>query len=61
MHTADDLRALLMRCALTQRGAARRLEIDERKMRRYCSGALAVPETVWLALLQVSQRTEGNQ
>ena len=35
---------------LSQRGAARELGIDERTMRKYCSGDLPVPRTIILAL-----------
>lgn len=52
--TPDQLRKLLDKADLSQRGAARELEIDERTMRRYCSGESPVPRTVeyslrWLA------------
>ena len=47
--TAADFRAALARAGLTQRGAARALEINERTVRRYAAGA-TVPRVVWLAL-----------
>ena len=47
--TAACFRASLTRAGLTQRGAARALEINERTVRRYCAGHL-VPRVVWLAL-----------
>lgn len=47
---ADRLRATLDAAGLSQRGAARALDIDERTMRRYCAGELPVPRLVWLAL-----------
>jgi predicted DNA-binding protein (UPF0251 family) len=36
--TANQLRKLLDSNGLSQRGAARKLEIDERTMRRYVAG-----------------------
>ena len=51
MTTPDELRDRLDYLGLSQRGAARVLHIDERTMRRYCSGQYPVPEVVWLALL----------
>jgi hypothetical protein len=47
--TAVNFRAALARAGLTQRGAARALEINERTVRRYCAG-YPVPRVVWLAL-----------
>ena len=40
---ADRIRYQLMLCGLTQRGAARRLGLNERTMRKYCSGQFPVP------------------
>jgi plasmid maintenance system antidote protein VapI len=50
MTDAERLRAKLAEAGLSQRGAARLLEIDERTMRRYCAGEYPVPKVVWLAL-----------
>jgi hypothetical protein len=47
---AKQLQQLLDEAGLSQRGAARQLQIDERTMRRYVAGELAVPRTVELAL-----------
>ena len=47
--TAANFRAALARAGLTQRGAARALEINERTVRRYAAGT-PVPRVVWLAL-----------
>ena len=47
--TATTFRAALALAGLTQRGAARALEINERTVRRYCAG-YPVPRVVWLAL-----------
>jgi hypothetical protein len=46
---ANQLRALLAKLYLSQRGAAKLLDIDERTMRRYCAGD-RVPRVVFLAL-----------
>jgi plasmid maintenance system antidote protein VapI len=48
--TPNELRALLTRAGLSQRGAARELHINERTMRGYCAGQQPVPRTVELAL-----------
>ena len=48
--TCTELKGLLARCGLSQRGAARSLEIHERTMRKYISGEAAIPRTVELAL-----------
>ena len=45
----DLFRLALARAGLTQRGAARALEINERTVRRYAAGT-PVPRVVWLAL-----------
>jgi len=50
MTDADKLRARLATLGLTQRGAARALNIDERTMRRYCAGTHPIPQVIWLAL-----------
>ena len=52
---ANIIRLHLVEANLSQRSAARVLRIDERTMRRYCSGDLPVPPHVILALMQVSQ------
>ena len=50
MTDADRLRHRLTALGLTQRGLARQLDVDERTVRRYCAGDVAVPRVVWLAL-----------
>ena len=52
---ANIIRHHLTEANLSQRGAAGVLRIDERTMRRYCSGDLPVPPYVILALMQISQ------
>jgi transcriptional regulator with XRE-family HTH domain len=65
---ADRLRALLQRVGLSQRAAARLLEIDERTMRQWCAGQGAPPESVYRALSpklahleDLRQRIEANK
>ena len=48
--TTTELRQRLATAGLSQRAAARMLDINERTMRRYASGALPIPKTVELAL-----------
>ena len=52
---ADIVRRELSECGLSQRAAARELGIDERIMRRYCSGDLEPPAYVLLAMQQLVQ------
>jgi len=47
--TADILRDHFDAAGLSQRAGARALRIDERTMRRYCSGDLEVPHLVLYA------------
>lgn len=53
--TATAFRDALALAGLTQRGAARALEINERTVRRYCAGH-PVPRVVWLALERLATR-----
>jgi len=46
---AERVRELILRLGLSQRAAARELEIGERDMRAYCAGQ-PVPRVVLLAL-----------
>jgi transcriptional regulator with XRE-family HTH domain len=46
----DELRALLNRAGLSQRAAARLLNVDERKMREWCAGKSTPPASVVRAL-----------
>lgn len=50
MTDADRVRDLLARAGVSQRGAARYLEIDQRTLRRYCAGDADVPQVVMMAL-----------
>ena len=47
---AEQLVALLKKIGVSQRGAARLIDINERTMRKYVSGDAPVPRTVALAL-----------
>jgi transcriptional regulator with XRE-family HTH domain len=47
---ADRLRALLTRAGLSQRGAARLLNVEERTMRQWCAGQGTPPVSVFRAL-----------
>lgn len=58
--TALQLQKLLDRSGMSQRGAAKALEINERSMRRYCSGEQPIPKTVELALLYLASRAKGK-
>ena len=53
--TAKQLQAILDRMGETQVGMARRLEISDRQMRRYCSGQAKIPRVVELAIRALSQ------
>lgn len=52
--TTTELRQRLTTAGLSQRAAARLLDINERTMRRYAAGALPIPKTVELALQVIS-------
>lgn len=58
--TALQLQRLLDRPGLSQRAAAKALEINERSMRRYCSGDQPVPKTVELALLYLASQSQRD-
>jgi len=59
--TALQLQRLLDRAGLSQRGAAKALEINERTMRKYVAGDAPIPKTVELALLYLaSHSAEGT-
>jgi plasmid maintenance system antidote protein VapI len=57
--TALQLQRLLDRAGLSQRGAAKALEINERTMRKYVSGDSKIPKTVELALLYLATQSSG--
>ena len=51
LMTSTQLRKLLDRAGLSQRGAARELQIDERTMRRYCASDGHIPKVIEYALM----------
>jgi ribosome-binding protein aMBF1 (putative translation factor) len=53
--SADIIRRQLAAIGLSQRAAARELALDERTLRRYCTGDLAVPPVVTHALRWLEQ------
>lgn len=54
--TALQLKKVLAKAALSQRGAAKLLEINERTMRRYISGEQPIPRVVEYALMWISHQ-----
>jgi transcriptional regulator with XRE-family HTH domain len=58
---ADRLRDLLKRAGLSQRAAARLLNIEERTMREWCAGQGEVPASVFRALSPRLTHTENLQ
>jgi DNA-binding transcriptional regulator YiaG len=56
---ADRLRALLSRAALSQRAAARLLDVEERTMRQWCAGQGKPPASVFRALSPRLTHTEN--
>lgn len=46
---SSELKALLAKCGISQRTAAKVLNINERTMRRYCAGG-KIPHVVELAM-----------
>jgi len=55
--TALQLKRALAKAALSQRGAAKRLEINERTMRRYISGEQPVPRVVEYAVSWIAHQS----
>jgi hypothetical protein len=58
--TPKQLRAALARMSLSQRAAARLLNIDERTMRKYIAGDLVIPEMLVWALRGLAQREQDS-
>ena len=56
---ADRLRALLERAGLSQRAAARLLNVEERTMRQWCAGQGTPPASVFRALSPRLTHTEN--
>jgi transcriptional regulator with XRE-family HTH domain len=59
--TAAQLKRALAHAGLSQRGAAKRLEINERTMRRYVSGEQPVPRVVEYALKWIASSGDSNE
>ena len=58
--TPKQLRAALARMGLSQRGAARLLDINDRTMRKYIAGDLVIPELLVWALRGLAQREQDE-
>jgi plasmid maintenance system antidote protein VapI len=60
--TAMQIQRLLDRSGISQRGAAKALEINERTMRKYCAGDAPIPRTVEYAIQWVCSQsiTKGD-
>jgi hypothetical protein len=58
--TPKQLRATLASIGLSQRAAARLLDIDERTMRKYVAGDLVVPEMLVWAMRGLAQREQDE-
>lgn len=53
--TGGQLQKLLDSAGLSQRGAAKEIEINERTMRKYISGESPIPKTVEYAVLWITK------
>jgi hypothetical protein len=53
---AEKVRDLLAKAGLSQRAAAREVDVSDRVMRYYCSGEEPVPRAVMLAHIVCLQR-----
>ena len=58
--TPKQLRAALASIGLSQRAAARLLDIDERTVRKYVAGDLVVPEMLVWAMRGLAQREQDE-
>jgi plasmid maintenance system antidote protein VapI len=58
--TALQLQRLLDRAGISQRGAAKALEINERTMRKYVAGDAVIPRTVELACKYLWETADGK-
>lgn len=59
MTDADRVRELIAAAGLSQRAAARELQVSERAMRYWCSGDQAVPRAILLALEHLAHCPPG--
>lgn len=53
--TGAQLQKLLDSAGMSQRGAAKEIEINERTMRKYVSGESPIPKTVEYAVLWITK------
>lgn len=58
--TGGQLQKLLDRAGLSQRGAARALDINERTMRKYVAGDQAIPKVVELAVRCIAEHADNH-
>ena len=58
--TPKQLRATLASIGLSQRAAARLLDINDRTMRKYVAGDLVIPELLVWALRGLAQREQDE-
>ena len=58
--TPKQLRAALASIDLSQRAAARLLDINDRTMRKYVAGDLVIPELLVWALRGLAQREQDE-
>ena len=58
--TAAQLKRALAKATLSQRGAAKLLEINERTMRRYISGEQPIPRVVEYAVSWITHQSSGD-
>jgi plasmid maintenance system antidote protein VapI len=54
--TGPQLQKLLDSAGLSQRGAAKEIEINERTMRKYVAGEAKIPKTVEFALRWITSQ-----
>jgi len=59
--TPTQLRKLLEKAGLSQRGAAKMLEIDERTMRYYAAGTYPIPRSIEIALTCLAEHRQPEE
>jgi plasmid maintenance system antidote protein VapI len=58
--TPDELRQLIARANLSQRAAARALQLSEREFMRMCAGSRPITTVVVLALRALAAAAQGD-
>jgi hypothetical protein len=58
--TAAQLKRVLRDAGLSQRGAAKAIDINERTMRKYIAGEAEIPRTVEYAIRWVISQSSGD-